>query len=134
MLGHCFDKRVLGGLAAVAVGVLIVAPQVIWAALPLLLIAACPLSMLLMGRTMMGRSRQAADYPVAAANFPVPSIVRDGSRAPADSDAQTTLLRRQLRQIEEQQAALAQQLAEIEAARALAAEPAPRNLDPIAAR
>lgn len=52
----CFDKRVIAGLAVVGVGILAFAPHLIGAALPFLLIAICPLSMLIMMRGMSGMS------------------------------------------------------------------------------
>ncbi len=55
LLGMCFDWRVLTGLAAIGVGIWIVAPQLIAPALPILVVLVCPLSMLLMMR-MMGNS------------------------------------------------------------------------------
>lgn len=48
----CLTKPVIGGLAAVGVGVLLFAPNAIGAALPLLFLAACPLSMIFMMRAM----------------------------------------------------------------------------------
>lgn len=54
VLGLCFDWRVLTGLGAVAVGVWLFAPQYIFGALPLLLVVACPLSMVLMMVVMRG--------------------------------------------------------------------------------
>lgn len=48
----CFDKRVIAGLAVVGVGVYALAPDMIGAALPLLILAVCPLSMLLMMKMM----------------------------------------------------------------------------------
>ncbi len=48
MLKMCLNWKVLAGLAAVGVGVYLVAPDLMLAALPILLLAACPLSMLLM--------------------------------------------------------------------------------------
>lgn len=66
MLGMCFDRRVLAGLALVAVGLWVVAPQLVLAALPLLLLAACPLSMLFMSRMTMRESNDAAVKPNAA--------------------------------------------------------------------
>ncbi len=54
VLGMCLDWRVLTGLGAVALGVWLVAPQYILGALPLLLILACPLSMVLMAVMMRG--------------------------------------------------------------------------------
>ena len=54
MGGMCFNWKVVAGLAAVGVGVWAVAPNLLGAALPLLIIAACPLSMFFMMRGMGG--------------------------------------------------------------------------------
>ncbi len=55
ILRSCLDRRVLAVLGLVALAVAILAPRALGAALPLLLLAACPLSMvamvLMMGRT-----------------------------------------------------------------------------------
>jgi amino acid transporter len=53
----CLNWKVIGALAAVGVGIYVVAPGVAAAAVPLLVLAVCPLSMLLMMRAMgsMGR-------------------------------------------------------------------------------
>lgn len=56
MLKMCLNYRVLTALGAVALGIYFVAPGLLAAALPLLLIAACPLSMLFMMRAMGGMS------------------------------------------------------------------------------
>ena len=53
-LGMCFNWKILAGLAAV--GVLVFAPEAGLAVLPLLLLAACPLSMVLMMFAMRGHS------------------------------------------------------------------------------
>src|SRR5713226_7599507 len=58
LLGMCFDWRVLTGLAAVGVGIWLVAPQLIAPALPILVVLICPLSMLLMARMMATSSAQ----------------------------------------------------------------------------
>ncbi len=58
----CMNKKVLAGLAAAALGVLVFAPNLIGAALPLLLIAACPLSMVFMMRAM-GGGQKSSDAP-----------------------------------------------------------------------
>jgi len=50
----CLNKRVLIGLGIVAVGVLLLRPSWLGAALPLLLLAVCPLSMLFMMKGMNG--------------------------------------------------------------------------------
>lgn len=52
--GMCLNWKVIGGLAAVGLGIWVVAPNLVVGVLPLLLIAACPLSMLLMMRGMSG--------------------------------------------------------------------------------
>jgi hypothetical protein len=52
MLKMCLNPKVLLGLAAVAGAVLLVAPNLFIIALPVLIMAACPLSMLAMGWAM----------------------------------------------------------------------------------
>jgi len=54
MFGMCFNRKVLVGLAAIAIGLFVFAPGQAVAALPLLLLAACPLSMIFMMRMMGG--------------------------------------------------------------------------------
>jgi hypothetical protein len=54
MLKMCLNWKVLAGLAAVGVGIYLVAPDLVLAALPILLLAVCPLSMLLMMWAMRG--------------------------------------------------------------------------------
>lgn len=63
ILRACFDWRVLAGLAASGIAVYLVAPGVIVAAIPLFLLAACPLSMLLMMKAMSGR-RPVSELPL----------------------------------------------------------------------
>ena len=53
----CFNWKVAAGLTAAAVAVFAFAPNLIGAALPVLIIAACPLSMIVMMRAMSGASR-----------------------------------------------------------------------------
>jgi hypothetical protein len=50
----CFNRKVLIGLGVVALGVLAFAPQSFSRVLPLLVVAACPLSMVFMMRGMSG--------------------------------------------------------------------------------
>lgn len=65
-LRMCLNWKVLSALAAVGIGVVVVAPGLASAALPVLLLAACPLSMLVMalgmGR-MDGARRNDASTP-----------------------------------------------------------------------
>jgi hypothetical protein len=55
ILRACLDWRVLTGITALGIGVYVVNPALLAAAFPLLLIAVCPLSMLLMMRAMGGQ-------------------------------------------------------------------------------
>ncbi|MHB8576415.1 MAG: heavy metal-binding domain-containing protein [Dehalococcoidia bacterium] len=59
----CLNWKVIGGLAVVGAGIWILDPKLIAAAFPLLLLAACPLSMLLMmgGMGKMGGMKQEGD-------------------------------------------------------------------------
>lgn len=52
--GMCMNWKVIAGLAIVGLGVWAVAPNLIGAAVLLLLLAACPLSMVFMMRSMGG--------------------------------------------------------------------------------
>lgn len=60
VLGMCLNWKVLAGLGVVAIGLWVIAPQLVLAALPLLLLAACPLSMALMAWTMRGKPAESA--------------------------------------------------------------------------
>ena len=53
-LKMCLNWKVIASLGAVAVGILVLEPHLAAQALPLLVVAVCPLSMLLMGGMMMG--------------------------------------------------------------------------------
>jgi len=63
VLRACLDWRVLTGLAALGVAVYVIAPGVIAGAVPLLLLTACPLSMLVMMKAMGGQRPEAAIAP-----------------------------------------------------------------------
>lgn len=57
----CFNPKVVLALAAIALAAWAVAPGLAAAALPFLIVAACPLSMVLMMRGMRRTQRQADD-------------------------------------------------------------------------
>ena len=63
----CINGKVVGGLALAGLVVFAVAPSLIGAALALLVLAACPLSMVVMMRTMQGRRGQGAPGSAAGA-------------------------------------------------------------------
>jgi hypothetical protein len=56
----CFNRNVLVGLGVVALGVLAFAPSAFGAALPALVLLACPLSMVVMMRAMGGNRTSGA--------------------------------------------------------------------------
>ena len=117
MGGMCFNWKVLAGLAGVGLGIWVVAPNVVGAALPLLLLAACPLSMLFMAKGMQGG--QCASEPKQQSE---PAGVR------LTRDEQLAELKAQLAIAQTRQQAIAREVAELEAASA----PAVREAEAIA--
>ena len=95
MLRMCLNWKVLAGLGLVAVGVGVYRPGLLGAALPILLLAACPLSMLWMMRTM-------SHSEGAASRTPTPGIADD----PAELRTRMNLLAAEQEQISEQLARL----------------------------
>ncbi len=57
MLKKCLNPKVLIGLGLVVVMLFVFAPKLALAYLPLLIIAACPLSMILMMGSMSGKNK-----------------------------------------------------------------------------
>ncbi len=92
MLKICLNWKVLASLAAIGVGIYLFAPDLALAALPILLLAACPLSMLLM---MWGMQHT------------------QGQQIPQEPDSGLSREER-IAQPRTQQAALAEQLGELE--------------------
>ena len=69
ILRACLDWRVVSGIAALGIAVYLINPAMLAAAFPLMLIAVCPLSMLLMMRAMAGQPAQpTASDPAERAN------------------------------------------------------------------
>lgn len=65
MLKHCLNWKVIAALAVVGVGIYAVAPNLMVAALPILLLAICPLSMLFMMWGMQQNGGEDREQPVA---------------------------------------------------------------------
>ena len=66
LLKMCLNPKVLAGLALAGVVIYLIAPNLLAAALPILLLAACPLSMLLMMWSMQhtrGQEKQTPQEP-----------------------------------------------------------------------
>ncbi|TME40661.1 MAG: DUF2933 domain-containing protein [Chloroflexi bacterium] len=74
MLKCCLNPRVLIGAGVVGVGILLIAPNLLAAALPTLLVLICPASMLLMmlGMGKMGSSKNATQTVVAGGDYSCP--------------------------------------------------------------
>ena len=103
----CIDWKVVAGLAAVAVGIFLVQPRLFASALPVLLVAACPLSMVLMMWGMRGMSQ-----PAQPPAMPTP-LVADGQLNPHEQIAR---LRSQLTELQSAQAGITDQIRSLEAA------------------
>ncbi|HEV2013508.1 MAG TPA: hypothetical protein VGR77_06470 [Candidatus Dormibacteraeota bacterium] len=97
----CIDWKVVAGLAAVAVGLFLFQPRLFTAALPVLLVAACPLSMLLMMWGMRSVA-QPAPTPTAAPQ-------------PVATHEQIAGLRSQLSDLQSAQLAITDQIRSLEA-------------------
>ncbi|MGG6295707.1 DUF2933 domain-containing protein [Leptolyngbya sp. AN02str] len=108
VLGICFDWRVLVGLVAVGIAIALLAPQLTLSALPLLLLAACPLSMLLMMVMMnrMDKDSMSASSPRSVNSLP--------ASTPLSRDEQLAQLREHLQQLQTQQEAIARQINTLE--------------------
>lgn len=56
----CINKKVVGGLVIAGLALYLIAPNLIGAALPLLVLAVCPLSMIVMMKMMSGDKSESA--------------------------------------------------------------------------
>lgn len=65
-MGMCLNKRVLIGLGVVAVGIFAVSPRLLGSMAPLLILAACPLSMIFMMRAMSAQGGSCEAKPQAS--------------------------------------------------------------------
>lgn len=112
IFGMCLNWKVLAGLAVVAVGLFVVAPQLALSALPILLVLACPLSMLFMMRGMgnMGNSGSISGMQGMQASQVVLPTDRP-SRDPLTRDEQIAALAEQLARVQSEQDALTREIA-----------------------
>jgi hypothetical protein len=102
----CIDWKVVAGLATVALGLFLFQPRLFTAALPVLLVAACPLSMLLMMWGMRGMA-QPTPTPTSA-----PQPVAERQLTPHE---QIAGLRSQLTDLQSAQLAIMDQIRSLEA-------------------
>lgn len=90
----CFNKKVITALVAAGAGVFLVAPSAFYAALPLLILAACPLSMIVMMRGMNGMSGKQCS----------PSSTEDGDAGSETEADEVTRLRAEVDQLRAERA------------------------------
>ncbi len=119
----CFNWKVLAGLAGVGLAAYVAAPDLASSALPLLVMAACPLSMLLMGKSMIGSHcattgqeqphQQGQHVPTSASAASAGAASAQGS---VRREQQLAQLRTRLAGVQAEQAALAEQVEALAAA------------------
>jgi hypothetical protein len=73
MIRMCLNWKVIGGLSVVGLGIWLVAPNLITAAIPILLIAVCPPSMLVMMKAMDGGHRSSRSSEAGIVDGVAPS-------------------------------------------------------------
>ena len=100
-LRHCLNPRVITGLAVVAAGVWVFAPGAFAAALPLLILAICPLSMIGMMLLMRGGGQGAA----SGASRHTADSPRQAQTSSADGDSPAAALRARVAELEARLAA-----------------------------
>ncbi len=110
MCGMCLNWKVLAGLAAIGIGIYAWAPNLVGAALPLMAVAVCPLSMLAM---MWGMSRMGGMQGSGCATQD--RLVGTGIGGADASQRRIGQLREELRDLEAREAAIRAEVAEVEA-------------------
>ena len=90
MLFMCLNWKVVAGLAVVALIVGVIAPRLLLGAIPLLILAACPLSMLFMMGGMKGNRENRSAAPVSPSQTGGPTREEQIARLQAQLDALST--------------------------------------------
>lgn len=112
----CLNPKLLVGLAALAVGLYVVAPELAVAALPLLLFALCPLVMFVMMKQMGSMSHNAAgddtDSGAVSTSQLTDGVQSESSPQDDAAASRPTImeLQSQLQSLQAQQTAIADQL------------------------
>lgn len=128
MRALCLNWKVIGGLGAVGLGVYTLTPSLWEAAAPLLIAAACPLSMLfMMGGMRGGMNRQCS---TSGTNANEDQQAELAGQTALSRKAQVAALRQELTEAQARQEALARQIAALEAETA----PAVREAQEVALR
>lgn len=109
MCGMCLNWKVVAGLATIGIAIYGFAPNLVGAALPLLAVAVCPLSMLAM---MWGMSRMGGMQGSGCTTQE--RRLRTGIDGADASQGRTGQLRQELRDLEAREAAIRAEVAELE--------------------
>lgn len=110
----CFNPKVVLGLVGIAAVTWAVAPRLAAAALPILIFAACPLSMVLMMRGMKRAEGQGGSSGDG---------LQDTGTSGGDADKDLSVLKRSLADLAAQQDKLAREIRERQAAEAAGGKP-----------
>ena len=106
----CLNWKVVAGLGAVALGLFVFQPRVFGAAFPILIVAACPLSMLVMMRGMRRNSTLKSD----SQQHPMVSASELGQAPAREKEDLVVHLREELGDIRAEQVRILSQIETIE--------------------
>jgi hypothetical protein len=106
--GTCLNGKVIAGLAVLALGLFVVAPKLVPRVAPLLLVAACPASMLVMMWGMRGNQGRSGECSR-------PSESAGAARSAQSPEEELAALRSQVSRMTAQQELLQARLAAFEA-------------------
>lgn len=128
MRGFCLNWKVVGGLGAVGLGVYTLTPNLWEAAVPLLIAAACPLSMLFMMGSMRGGMN--GQCSTSGASTTEDQQTRQAGQSDRSPAVQIAALKQELTEAQARQEAIARQIASFESETA----PAVREAQEVAHR
>jgi hypothetical protein len=115
--GKCLDWKVLAGLVIAGLGLWVLAPDRVGGIWPLLLLAACPLSMLLLLWWGVQYGQRTAQSP--------PDSARQTLGNASTPEEQIAALKAELASVQAQQQAIAREIARLEAERGVQPTDAP---------
>ena len=116
MRGICLNWRVVAVLGAAGLGIWALAPQLLTQFAPVLLVLACPLSMLFMMRSGSQQGGIACAMPNGKNTVPGEAVHATPSPFAGSREAQVAQLKADLAQAREHQESIAYRLAELETA------------------
>ena len=121
MRGICLNWKVVAVLGAASLGLWALAPQMLTQLAPVLLVLACPLSMLFMMRSGSQQGGTACAMPNGKNAVPGETVHATPSPFAGSREAQVAQLKADLAQAREHQESIAYRLAELDSAESPAA-------------